>query len=1507
MFVDRELIEHLETNNTIKINSLVVSEWNQNILTNIKDYGNYRWRPDSEDTQYRNLMPSYDQFDFGNFYTNALESNTISKYRTEDPDEPLIFLSKEAERELYYSLKECFKPFRPRSGINKILYFDGRYVDSIRSARRPRFYFSSKQDKFKYWTSYRKEDGEEYGISSFVPKSTTTDIGYQINDAAPFVVYNNEVAVNRIIVKMQTLLSDSEVLGIDRLPLTKNQIRDGSGLITDPLQDRSKSSIPKRWAIQYLDENNNWVNSVSFDENSTRKDGSEIVKWDGYVELFYGIKVPEKYRNSFKFIQYIDFVDQLPTPKIIEGRLSSNIFDGEAYIVGASSTNPGELYVWDRTSSEWYTENAAYGFSLLEDDDTKRIGLVSKITEPFFYQDNGNIVYREFSFIKGLRIVVETMNSKDVAFDLIEMSPRLKIDMSEYLINFEISKNISATDYTLPVGGVVASVGKISIHNDDLAFTEQNIFDKENNTGSIVANLLRPQIKFDFYETVYDVNGFDKFIPLKTMYSENAIVGANGMNDISINLRDAFFLFESFDATQIFLQNTTLTMAVALLLDNIGFSNYIFKGISDSSDPIIPFFFVEPDTSVVDILQRLAQSTQTAMFFDEYNNFVIMPKEYLMPSSKIRDDNDAISERLITLYGQKTGNKLPNIEAISNTESAIVNDGQINYTTRYIEREVSKLEQAQFDLSNRTYGYKSALLWEIGDQEELRTINQPTGKSGYVLGAVALKSTLGEEVPFVQNGEIQNSFIDVGEDQIWLPRFQGYLYANGEIIRYDAQEYTVSGVGNVWITNNNEYQKYFSKLPFNGKIFPTGNLRIYVEPFYEELPSADLDFLDIGVVYKNGPVRSHGRGQFGTNVVSHSAGINPYWEDIEYRKSFRMDSSFIFSTSLLEEIEYPPIVSASPTKPLGEDLASLSQTKISGKISNFMKKVIRSEKNSVTIDQSQSPTLQASALVFEGPSPVPEFAPVGLSSTNTRDIVSYVYKEFSKDYKHVGTRIRIIGKQVDDKNQYPQNATEYYTEVQTNSGQSSISGGSGGMGYFVDKKTNSGYYFEICSLTKDVLDLFKGDETKKSQVLDNLIFYKILPRTMKNSYVNKKNVTIKNTGRENIAIPVKLWGSEASILVDSGNFVGMDRLSSQDKPTVYDIGIEHEVIGTSVRFYLYLNNSLIATVIDNSPLPSVISNSSFTSCLFVRGSSKCMFENIYAVKNRMQQKQNVSIISSKDSNGNDQNSSLISIVANNKISISEALRKYALSGIVQSTYLSSIGTEKPSEYEMYFEEFGTIMRECAYFNIKYDQAYPALKAKIIPPFNAEKTYVISGFIPSAYGAEFLIFNSTDKAINLGDNSANKIMIAGITFTQNISNVLTVDDYFREISNLADPFVKNNQIKSPERADIVYEDIKNSRSLYGSKSFSLNSPYIQNEDSAIDLMSWIVNKTLKPRKILEIDTFATPHLQLGDIVKIDYTLPDGVKYVEEDKRFVVITIRYRRDVSGVGSSIRLVEV
>lgn len=1460
MFNDEELLDHIKTKNTLQIESLVTAEWNLNDLENISNYGNYRYRPgDPASSIYVNLINSYDSNDTANYYLDALESKTVSEYAVDDNDASLLFTTNEVDRELYFSLKECFQPFRPRSGINKALWFNNKYIDNIRSGRRPRYYMASRYDKFKYWNSYRKESVTsgantntfEFGVSSPTDTTIVRDgnvivspgIGHKIDDVAPFVVYETALPANRIVVKMQTNLAENSLSDI--------RSQDGQSL-SDPLGDRTKSSIPKRWKIQYLDQNNNWVEAISFDENSSRRDNTDIVKWDGYTEIYYGIKVPDDYKDSFNFVEYLSASTQL----------SFGLTNGEAYIVGATASSPGTLYIWNYDSGTWDVSIPEYGFSLLEDDDTKRIGMVKDLSDPLFYTINNERVYRDVVYLKGLRLVVETMYGPNTTFDLIELSPRLKADISNYVLSFETNKTISKSDYGLPVGGLVASNGQVTLLNYDGAFNESN-------TDSLVYGLLKPNVKFDFYEAILNVDGYDKFIPLKTLFSEEFPSVVGGLSDLSIPLRDNFFRLETATAPSIMLNNTTLTKAVAVLLDYIGFSNYIFKNITTTNDPIIPYFFVEPDASVAEVLERLAIATQTAMFFDEYNNFVVMSKEYLLPEPYQRDAD-------YILYAEKTavssGSVLPNIVNIDGVETKIINNGRINYVTRYIQRSISSLNQAIKVDQDRTYIYKPVLLWEIADQQDSKTINEQSKTNGYALGAVALNTTLTASVPYVENNIIRNNIIDIGENVYWLPRFQGYLYANGEVIRYDAVEYTIPGQGTFMLSSNQEYQKYFSTLPFNGKMYATGNVRIYTEPYYEELDSAEVTGLEPGVTYKNGVVKSHGRGQFGTTITEHNAGLSSYWSDNQYVRGIRMASQFLFTTTPTSSIPFPTKVALGPA--VGVDSTTAVTSSRTGILANFMRQTVPDDDFVKSLKTTASGTVQSSAFIFTGPTPMP-------AEINRRDFVTYVYKSMEQDFKHFGTRMRIIGRpESSEKILTAQNASDYYSvDPQTGSDPSTVVGGSGGIAAMVNPDNNYGYFFEIISLTGDNLQKYTLADSVTGQttsVLHNIVFYKVQPGTVNGATV---------------AVPYKLYGGLTQILVDQGKFVGQDRLLNEKNPTVYDLAIEYENIGTTRRFYLYLNNILIATVDDTDPLPAYNN-----IALFTRGSSKCMFENVYALKNLQNKESSVSVINS-----------ISNIFSNTDISSSDAIRKYAVSGLVQSTYLSGISANNGPRYSIYFEEFGTIFRECAYFNIKYDKAFPALLAFLAPTFNNEKTYTVSGFRAGSYGAEFLIFNNTDKAIVLDETSGSYLRIVGVTFTQNTSNVLTVDDYYRDISNFSDPVIVNNTIRSPQRADKVYQDVKLSRSKYGDRSFSLDSPYIQTSDLARDIMEWMIKKTVKPRKTMSIQTFGTPHLQLGDIVTINYTLPDNDLFIDPDKKFVISEISYSRTSGGISNSLKVVEV
>lgn len=1441
MFVNEKLQNHLNTSSSIKLKSRVIAEWNMNNADNILQIGNYRYRPtDAAGSLYQMPTLSFDLLDNANYYTDATFSDVKIDGTLDNNDLPTAFLSRKQKEGQLYSLEDCFQRNRPRSGINKARFFNNKFTHFSNSqmSERPRYYVSSREDVFKYWTSYRTESGIERGVAN-----NTVSGKHYIEDACPYIVYKDQVPANRIVIKMQT-----NVGAVDFGVFTINGVD-----IPDPFYGNDNKTTPLRWKVQCLI-GNTWVEAISFDENSERLNGNPIIGNDGYVELAYGPVIPEKYKSSFNLIKQLTHPSLVPDASVLE--------EGDAYFVLTNTDSSGNFYVLN--DGEIKSFPAQYGWDVIEEQADRSTPYVTELVAKPGYMDSSSEerVFREFQYIRGLRVVVETMNKYDSTFDLIELSPRLAIDLSDKTEDFSIQKTSADLGVSgLPVSQLLASTGSLSLFDYDQAFFPEN-------RESLLYDRMTQNIQFKLYESILDVDGEDFVVPIKTMYSEGFPTTKSDNRSASIELRDMFYYLESQTAPQVFIQNASLSYAVSLLLDAIGFSNYTFKRIGDEADPEIPFFFISPDTTVAEVLSGLALSTQSAMFFDEYNNLVVMSKDYVLPDlggrevdSVLHGSKDFTKNKDSQLKNETTSNVLTSIAAVASREKQVFNDGVVNYTTRYIQKSVGSLKDALVLDRSKRWVYGETELWEISPSEQLKPINDELASaSSYSLSAIPLNSDLSDLIPVVQNNKIINNVIDFGDGVFWISRYNGYFYANGEIIKYDAVQFSIPGLSNVsyndpnveghnvWISSAQEYAKYFAKIPFNGKMYPTGLARVYAEPNHETIN---------GVVFlQNGEVAKHGRGQFGTEIVIHRSGLSEEWSSSTNLRGCKMDFKYLADDSLDIPETAVGIAGRSNQRAIGSTR--------SGLIKNFL-----AIPNSKEINENISypATVQSSAFLFSGTS----FA----TTDNPLEHVSYVYKELSNKFVHFGTRMRINGRIENSpiRGQTPVGSFTYYTPTETTSDQPvAVAGASGGIAFLLNPETNNGYYFEIASLTNANVSDYEDQGVK------NLLFYKV-----------KQN----SENPDGNAVPIPLWTGVADIQTDDGKFVGQSRLTAEDSTTVYDVAAEYQDIGGFRRFFLYINNSPVAIVDDSDPMP-IYNN----MALFVRGSSQCMFENVYALANNYSQQTNFAI-----------GTPTSSAFATGDISADKSFEKYEVSGLIQSTYLSGLGPSEPPKYNIYFEEFGTIMREAAYFDVRYDKAYPALSAIISPTYNRVKGYTVSNFMAKSYGAEFMIFNATDSALNLDSSSGNFLRIKGVTFTQQSVNELTVDNYFDKISSSSALVVNGeNVISPPTKAREAYFNIKTSRITHGAKSFSIDAPYIQSQDAAEALMTWLVNKIMKPSKSVGLRIFANPTIQLGDLVRIDYVNNDGIREIADpDDRFVIYHIEYSRDASGPSMQLYLSEV
>jgi hypothetical protein len=1524
MFQDEQLKEHLQTSSSINSKALVIAEWNMNFADNIEKVGNYRYRPTaiSSDADFAFSLPQsyFDRNDEQNdvkFYFGATDADVTIDGGLNDSNQPQAFISKKEKEAQLYSLEECFGRFRPRSGINKARFFSNTYLgfDNPEMFSRPRFYMGHKDDKFKYWSSFRTELGFERGVSKRV-----NDANF-IDDAAPFVVYKDAVPANRIVVKMQT--------GIGTVDL--GTFSTGYSTIADPFFGEENSRKPVRWKIQKL-VNDRWQDIIEFSELSARSDGTPVIAEDGYVEISYGLIVPQEFKNSIVMAGSLSSEALLPLVAEI----------GDAFLVGATSSSAGIIHVW--TGEDYESFAAEYGWQLREENDSGYSGIATEFISPPGFNSNGQLVLREIDYVGGIRVVVQTMNIVDCSFDLIEISPRLSADLTDRTKSFSVTKSASDLGTSgMPVGQLLASVGSLSIFDYDSSLNQ-------NNSNSIVSKYSTQNLKVSFYDDIF-ANGIRYLIPIKTMYAEGFPQTSVQDREVSIPLRDLYLRMESLDAPELFIQNVSMSYAVSTLLDSIGFSNYTFRRVEGESDPIITSFFIQPGKTVAEVLQDIAVSTQSAMFFDEYNNLVVMSKGYMMPDKSQRETDLVLRG---TVDFEKSGllknsrpsasasnpsASLANIVSISSVANSVFNDGIIRYFVRHIQRSYGSLKQSSLIDKDKSWIYKPVLLWEIAATSKTKSQGDDAGEqSAYVLSAIPLSSTLSADIPQVVDGEVINNTIDFGEGVYWLSRYNGYFFSSGEVIRYDAAEYSVAGTGNVWISSAQEYNRYFSSLPFNGKMYPTGIVRIFSEPRTESVD---------GILFASeGSVAKHGRGQFGTSIVEHDAGLSTYWTNNNPSttpvRGCHMDSRYLFSdisdfeitgaysdsdaggqrirvkdasrifkgmivtvssgtgrfkpNSVVTEVSntdstnsffrvnqtlaipltetvdkkntivFSSKVPTSTLFPAGVSNQTARRSFRTGIMKNFMSSSEITETDANTRTSTQTGTIQSSALILQGNGFDGDIEPI--------DFVTYVYKPLNKKFVHFGTRMRIVGRVSSTKEkQVPDGGMPYFSIEDALSDESiSVSGGSGGLAIMLNPETNVGYYFEISALSEA-----NTSKYAKYSNVSNLMFYSVESQAGSNAK----------------AIPRKLWSGISQIVVDDGLFAGQARIYGEENPSVYDLSVEYLDYSGTRKFFLYVNNKLVAVVTDDQPLP-VYNN----MALFSRGTSRVMFEHVYALAGNYSQNtvENVS-------------APISSVFGNQEVSVNDSFRKYAMSGAIQETYLSGIAPSEPPKYSMYFDEFGTIMREASYINAKYDRAYPALYAQISPTFNDIRGYTISGFIAGPYGAEFLVFNNTDTAINLDETTGNFLRIQGVTFTQQTQQELSVDKFLGEKSDFSKTlFSENTTIDAANTAKNKRFEIQNSRITYGRKEFSLDPIYVQSEDSATEMMEWMVSKTMIKRLSVGAQVFGIPTLQLGDIVTIDYSDNSGVNEIsDKDKRFVVYSSEYSRDPSGPTMNVYLSEV
>ena len=190
----------------------------------------------------------------------------------------------------------------------------------------------------------------------------------------------------------------------------------------------------------------------------------------------------------------------------------------------------------------------------------------------------------------------------------------------------------------------------------------------------------------------------------------------------------------------------------------------------------------------------------------------------------------------------------------------------------------------------------------------------------------------------------------------------------------------------------------------------------------------------------------------------------------------------------------------------------------------------------------------------------------------------------------------------------------------------------------------------------------------------------------------------------------------------------------------------------------------------------------------------------------------------------------------------------------------------------FFKEFGPVARELKYISAKYAQrpGQPRFAQITLNPF-----VTLLGSTVNSFGLEAYVLNNAGTFVPLADGKTRSFQVVG------------------------------DQIIATDPFEYIDPDIAKLKDI---EIIGFDSTWIQKEQEARELSLWMKNQWSRQQTVVDIQCFANPLLQVGDMVEISY--PSNYIYSSDDTvpagksvgKYVILDIGHSWD-SGLSTSVK----
>lgn len=393
-------------------------------------------------------------------------------------------------------------------------------------------------------------------------------------------------------------------------------------------------------------------------------------------------------------------------------------------------------------------------------------------------------------YLNGVRLVVRTINRPDAHLNLIELSPRLESDLSEFVTTYSTDQSMSEPNFITPLGQASSNTGSFGLSNFDGLFNNDN-------SNSIYYKLIDKNILCTMDLIYYFDDGSTEAVREFTMYTDQW----SGEADLELNatVKDSSKFFQEEKVPQILLENITVGEAIWRICDSIGFHNFIYDRKETDPSSSLPYFWTDGENTVWEALQQLAEATQTAVYFDEFDNLRIKTREAAY---------DLAKSPVWNLDATNANGKLADIEELDIVADYEANVVNINYKDTKISDDNKGFPQMH-------------ILWQPEDS--------------FVLRSSQLTESIGTGDMVIR--------MEPKEAAVWP--YEGMFNIEGELIKYNAKQYSyynkAGQLTTAWIESQEQKNNTDKTLTDENQAFKstwTGRVRVKERGVYWSSPRA---------------------------------------------------------------------------------------------------------------------------------------------------------------------------------------------------------------------------------------------------------------------------------------------------------------------------------------------------------------------------------------------------------------------------------------------------------------------------------------------------------------------------------------------------------------------------------------------------------------------------------------------------------------------------------------------